>query len=530
LASTGQRFGPYRCVRKLGSGGMAETWLAVQHGEAGFEQRVCLKLIHEPLRNTEDFGSLFMREAAIAASLRHSNIVGVIDASPGEGCMALELVEGTDLRALLAHAAGHQLAPELCAFVAVELCKALHYAHTRTRAGEFAGIVHRDISPANVLVSYAGEVKLADFGIAKAMRATGDAASGLRGKLAYMSPEQIAGRPLDARSDLFSLGVLLYECASGRRPFDGHSDAETCERILAGRLPPLASVAPYVPAGLANIVQTLLQHEPERRFESAAATIAALVECAPGPTVYRELGRLAKQARPHETLSAELGLPGDTPDRAGIAQLATRTLPRPRAEARVATTPGTAWKRSDGGRTRRRAAIAATLAGVAIAALVAARSFDADSGGVAPLRIEPAPVPPPLTRDAPRLPMVQAAAPAPSVEVPAESEAVPPAQAPEVSLSPERRPEARVAAAREVRKKREEPKGQLEVGVFPGGMVWIDGELRGRAPLTLSLPAGPHTVAVGEGSPLETRQVDLAAGGFAQVIVNLRASASGARR
>jgi hypothetical protein len=499
---------------------MAETWLAVQHGEAGFEQRVCLKLIHEPLRNTDDFDNLFMREAAIAASLRHSNIVGVIDASPGEGCMALELVEGTDLRTLLAHVASHQLAPDLCAFIAVELCKALHYAHTRTRAGEFAGIVHRDISPANVLVSYAGEVKLADFGIAKAMRATGDQSSGLRGKLAYMSPEQIAGKPLDARSDLFSLGVLLYEAASGRRPFDGDSDAETCERILEGRFAVLASAAPYVPAGLANVVQTLLQHEPELRFESAAATIRALVECAPGPTVYRELGRLAKQARPHETLSAELGLPGDTPpDRSGVAQLATRTLPRAHADARVATTPRTARKRADDG-PHRWLAIGAALAGTAILALIAARSFGADSGGRTPLRIEPVAAPQPPAREAPRLPIAIAEPPAPSVGIPA---------APEAALPVQPSPKAEVTGARAVRKKREEPKGQLEVGVFPGGMVWVDGELRGRAPLVLNLAAGPHVVAVGEGSPLETRRVDVAAGAFAQLIFNLRASASGAR-
>ena len=246
--------------------------------------------------------------------------------------MALELVEGTDLRTLLAHAAGHPLAPDLCAFVAIELCKALHYAHTRTRGGEFAGIVHRDISPANVLVSYAGEVKLADFGIAKAIRATGDASSGLRGKLAYMSPEQLAGRPSTPGAICSRWGCCCSKPrAAGARSMAG-ATPRPASAILEGRFAVLPSVAPYVPAGLANIIQTLLQHDPQLRFESAAATIRALVECAPGPTAYRELGRLARQARPHETLSAELGLPGDTPpNRASIAQLATRTLERPRA-------------------------------------------------------------------------------------------------------------------------------------------------------------------------------------------------------
>jgi serine/threonine protein kinase len=150
---------------------MAETFLAVQRAAAGFEQRVCMKFILPGHRGNADFRRLFLREASIAASLRHSNIVGVIDVDAAAGYMVLELVDGVDLRTLLNAAPNHKLSPEIATLVIIELCKALAYAHGRVRRGQPDGIVHRDVSPSNVLVSYAGEVKLTDFGVARAMRA-----------------------------------------------------------------------------------------------------------------------------------------------------------------------------------------------------------------------------------------------------------------------------------------------------------------------------------------------------------------------
>jgi serine/threonine protein kinase len=342
MAEVAQRYGPYTCVRRLGVGGMAETFLAVQHGTAGFEQRVCMKFMLPALRSDHTFRQMFLREATIAASLRHANIVGVIDVDDAAGYIVLELVDGVDLRRLVDAAPNRTLPAHLVSLVAVEMCKALSYAHTRTRRGQPAGIVHRDISPSNVLVSHAGEIKLTDFGVAKAMHGTAEPPStGIKGKLCYMSPEQIRGEPLDGRSDLFSLGVMLFELLTGKRPFDGGSDAQTLLRIESGKHTALVEVAPEVPGGMAMVVERMLRRNPEHRFPDADAIIDALTRFAPPITAFRELGSLARSARPPETLSTgDFGLitPGSGPrplvdlhegTLRALAPPPGRTLPRP---------------------------------------------------------------------------------------------------------------------------------------------------------------------------------------------------------
>ena len=302
MAAVGDKYGPYTCVRRLGEGGMAETFLALQSGPHGFEQRVCIKIVRENCKALSKFVEAFIAEATIAASLRHSNIVSVIDASQQYGYMVLELVDGVDLRTLAQSVPTHRLAPDLVSYLALELVKALEFAHRRRLHGKIDGVVHRDVKPSNVLVSYAGEVKLADFGVAKAIRSTGDSDGLIRGTPSYMSPEQAEGKPLDARSDLFSLGILLYEMLAGRRPFDGNDDLDTVRRICQGELQPLAVAAPDVPAGLAAVVEKLLASSPERRFVSARELGSALDRFAPPPNTYRRLGALARESRPPETL------------------------------------------------------------------------------------------------------------------------------------------------------------------------------------------------------------------------------------
>jgi serine/threonine protein kinase len=302
-------FGAYRIVRRIGVGGMAETFLAVRRGPGAFEQRVCLKRVLPAFEADQRFIQQFMEEATIAASLRHSNIVGVIDFGQVDGThfMALELVDGVDLRALVRSVPGEKLSPELVTLIATELAQALLYAHNQTRRGVAHGIVHRDISPANVLVSYAGEVKLADFGIAKAMRSSGVTASGaVKGKVPYMSPEQARGETLDGRSDLFAMGVLMYELLCGVRPFDGDSDVQTLTRILSGEFRPILDENIAVPAPLAAIVEGLLVNEASKRIASAEALLSALGDLPSPPITARlELGRLSKRARPPETLNAD---------------------------------------------------------------------------------------------------------------------------------------------------------------------------------------------------------------------------------
>jgi eukaryotic-like serine/threonine-protein kinase len=453
---------------------MGETWLGVQRGEGGFEQRVCLKFIHECFRDSEQAAELFLREAAIAASLRHSNIVGVIDADVRAGYMALELVDGTDLRTILRNAPEHRLPAPLAVCIAIELSKGLHYAHTRTRGEEFAGIVHRDLSPANVLISHAGEVKLADFGVAKVIRATGDVMSAVRGKLSYMAPEQMAGRAADARSDLFSLGVLLYETLSGQRPFDGENDADTVRRIMRGERIPLGSAAAQVPAGIAAAVESLIAVAPEDRPGSAADVIDAFSDFAPPPTTHFELARLALQSRPHHTLLAEppLELP---------------TEPAPAA------------------RPRKRRASWGFVLGLGLVAAVGSLTSML-------LADNPAKQPMPTLTNATRSPPEPALAPAtdaPSIVLVATE--------PELGPRPEPPTEASHTAPRPAR-------GRVRVGVFPAGQVWIDGRPRGAAPLSVVLAPGPHTVAAGIETPAQTRNLLLAPGADEQLFFDLQAA------
>lgn len=540
---------------------MAETWLAVQHGEAGFEQRVCLKLVHEHLRDTDDFMKLFLREAAIAASLRHSNIVGVIDASPSEGCMALELVDGTDLRMVLDHAPKRRLSPQLVIYIAIELAKALHYAHGRTRGGQFAGIVHRDVSPANILASYAGEIKLADFGIAKAIRATGDVGSGVRGKLSYVSPEQLQGGRIDARSDIFSLGVVLFEALTGQTPFDADNELETWKRITRGERPALSSLAPQVPRQLRTVIETALAVEPARRFSSAASIVHELAALTPPPTVYRELGSLVRHAIPHQTLSgtadelAIAGLSSAAPVRG--SQLATQTMRRPANVGTQALTPRP-WRtdtRSRSPHWARRAAVATA----AIAALVPTTLWGyrqafprverlpqvtAPQEAIAGVPAAAAPSSPAVTLRSTPPSGPSAAAPRPDAETAVRPMAVlqNPATAPQASTPPsaaaaaeQAQRGARPTRSRPARPRRPEPSrrepsrreppapsGRVLVGVFPSGMVWADGQLRGRAPLTLQLPVGKHRVAAGQDTPVQTQEVEIGEGPAEPIFFHLR--------
>ena len=235
-----ERFADYELVERLGVGGMAETFVAIRRGPAKFEQRVCLKRILPTFVDDADFVAMFLREARLSALLHHGHIARVLGFGVSEGThfLTFELIDGTDLRAALRdlRRRGESLDPGLTSYLAHALGSALDFAHTADENGEAAGIIHRDVSPSNVLLSNAGEVKLADFGIAKAMSLPGSIQSGsLKGKIPYMAPEYALGRQCSARSDLFSLGVLLYECLAGFRPFDGGSDIQTLDRARNGQ-------------------------------------------------------------------------------------------------------------------------------------------------------------------------------------------------------------------------------------------------------------------------------------------------------
>jgi serine/threonine protein kinase len=555
MAEVAERYGPYTCVRRLGAGGMAETFLAVQHGSAGFEQRVCMKFMLAALRNDSTFRQMFLREATIAASLRHANIVGVIDVDDEAGYIVLELVDGVDLRTLLDAAPNRRLPAHVVSLVAVELCKALAYAHTRTRRGAPHGIVHRDISPSNVLVSHNGEIKLTDFGVAKAMGSVAEPPStGIKGKLCYMSPEQTRGETLDGRSDLFSLGVMLFELLAGVRPFDGPTDAQTLLRIEAGKHASLVELAPDVPGGLALVVERMLRRDPDHRYPSADAVIDALARFAAPITTYRELGQLARTARPPVTLStADFVTPGSgshpVPDAFGVrrspapgrgAGSPARTLKRPQLALPIAETPLPGEHEfpvfaervaDDRPRVSRGAWFA--LGGSLLAASVVLVAWIAriQSGDGALLVAKPpvAQAPPQAATpaEAPRPAQPEATSPLvrPNIPRTEESEAYRAGALPNTPAEPAPVPRTKPAThppeTREQARDTSEASAVLRVGTVPLGQVWIDGEAAGWAPVVVNLPPGMHSVAGGNTSPEVKRNVRLRAGETKRLVLSL---------
>ncbi|MGB8223567.1 MAG: serine/threonine-protein kinase, partial [Polyangiales bacterium] len=292
MAGEPREFGPYHIVRRLGVGGMAETFEATRAGPGGFEQRVCLKRTLPAFSDDPEFVSRFRREAALAARLRHTNIVGVIDFGQVDGVhyMTLELVDGVDLRSLLKSSPGEKLSPDTVALIALDLAYALEHAH--------GSLVHRDISPSNILLSRSGETKLADFGIAKALdNAKVTASRSAKGKIPYMSPEHMRGEVVDARADLFSLGVVLFEAVTGVRPFDGAHDVEIMQRILDGNRRTLKEIEPQVSTPLREIIERLIEVDRDARTPSAACLIEELATVAPPPWVRRALASTVEGQR-----------------------------------------------------------------------------------------------------------------------------------------------------------------------------------------------------------------------------------------
>jgi serine/threonine protein kinase len=274
------KHGRYKIIRRVADGGMAEIFLATQIGREGFQKPVILKRIHSTIYADPQFRNMFIDEAHISMSLSHSNIAQVLDlgVSAGRYFLVLELVDGWDLGRVLyrAAAAGVRLPAELALLIGAEICRALAYAHSKSIDGQGPlGIVHRDVSPHNVLLSEQGEVKLIDFGIAKAMNKREHTGTGVvKGKVAFMSPEQALGKPIDARSDLFSLGTMLYLMLTRTRPFEGPSDLETLLRVQKGDFPPPEEAEPELPPEVAAVIKRAMRFDPDERYQSADDMLA----------------------------------------------------------------------------------------------------------------------------------------------------------------------------------------------------------------------------------------------------------------
>ncbi len=272
----------YKLLRKIATGGMAEVFLARLRGAEGFERDVVVKRILPRWLNNPDVLSLFRDEARLGAQLDHPNIVQVLDygRSGNTAYLVLEFVDGRNLADLLttAQAGGEYLDAEAVAYVGAECCSALQHIHNRVgHAGERLDVVHRDLNPANVLVSFAGEVKLTDFGVAVGTHRELKTEHGiLRGTFPYMSPEQTRCLPVDARSDLFALGVCLYEVLTTQHPFACPEDYDTIVKIQEHNPPPPSALRPDLDPMLDAVVLKCLAKEPGDRYESSTALRADL--------------------------------------------------------------------------------------------------------------------------------------------------------------------------------------------------------------------------------------------------------------
>ncbi len=276
----GTRIGRYTLVRRVAMGGMAEVYLAQLRGAERFAKLVALKLILPQFAGDPEFARMFLDEARLASRLQHPNVTAVLDFGEhqGEHYITMEFVHGRHLLELMRAHRGRPLACEVALTIVSGVAAGLHHMHElRDHDGSPLGLVHRDVSPSNVLLSYEGAVKLTDFGIAKAVEHTSATRTGaFKGKVGYASPEQCRGEPIDRRSDLFALGILLYETTLGARAFSGPNEFAVLGRVARADYVPPSQIDPDYPPALAVLVAKALAVDPADRFATAAEFADAL--------------------------------------------------------------------------------------------------------------------------------------------------------------------------------------------------------------------------------------------------------------
>ena len=283
--SAEKRFGKYQLLERIGRGGMAEVWRARMSGPAGFARIVVIKRVLPEFLHEEAFVRMFVEEARVSAQLNHTNIVQVFELGDmdGEYFLAMEYLRGRDLRTTMQrHLEQHNTPPPpgFTAYAMREVSRALAYAHTLSdEIGRPLHLIHRDVSPSNVMLVFDGAVKLLDFGIAKALSASGREATrtgALKGKLGYLSPERVNGKLVDHRADLFAVGVILHECLTGKRLFHSGDEVLTLARVREARVEPPSTINPAVPPELDAIVLRALAREPDDRYSTGSELAVAL--------------------------------------------------------------------------------------------------------------------------------------------------------------------------------------------------------------------------------------------------------------
>lgn len=290
VLSAGAHVGPYEIIAPLRGGGMATLWLARRVGPAGFSRPVAIKVIHEHLAEDPAFVEMFLDEARLAAQIAHPNVVRVEELGQHDRTyfMAMEWIRGAALSSLMSGLQKQRraLSPSLACAIAMEVAEGLHAAHeARDDHGAPLDVIHRDVSPQNILISVSGHVKLIDFGVAKARgRKQQSEAGELRGKLRYMAPEQAWGRPIDRRADIYALGVVLWELLTRSKLFQGDSEIELLEMVRHPSVVPPHEIDGEVSAALSEVVMTALAPAADERYQSAQAFRRALANACPDAT------------------------------------------------------------------------------------------------------------------------------------------------------------------------------------------------------------------------------------------------------
>jgi serine/threonine-protein kinase len=456
--------GKYQLIRELAVGGMAEVFLARTAGPMGFEKQLVLKRILPHMAKDPAFIQMFLSEATLAARLSHPNIVQIFDFGETHGSyyLAMEYIDGPSLRTLLDDSLrrGAPLPPVPCARIIASACEGLAFAHgfRDPATGQPMYIVHRDISPDNILLSRQGAVKVVDFGIAKASSQQHRTQTGIiKGKLAYMPPEQIRNQDLDQRVDVYALGVVFYELVTGARPFDAPTDVALMQSILFELPMPAVLRQPDLPGPVLNILRRALAKDRDERYPDCAAFQADLEEyilSTGKPVTTQHIAQLIAQVSPPGNDAPLPPLPPGSPP---LTDTALRSVPdpRPRADSTPTVEAPTVPARSAG---RLRAALAA---GVVLLA----------SGGGYLLWGGTGPAQPVLTAEAPAVPSPPAAPAAP--ELPA---APAPPSVPATAEASTRQDPG------EVRANHAAKTGTLEFEVRPSAIVYLEGKKLGMAP------------------------------------------------
>jgi hypothetical protein len=508
--------GKYRFGRLIGGGGMAEVYEATAIGAEGFARPVAIKRMLPALSLDPSFGQMFVNEARIASLLHHENIVSVLDFdrdADGRYFLVMELVSGVDLRRL---ASSGPLPWGVIAFLLAGVLNGLGYAHELEAGGRALRIVHRDVSPHNVMVSWDGAVKIVDFGIAKALAATGASRSNtLKGKMAYMSPEQAHGLELDGRADVFAVGVMGHELITGQKLFPGQTEVEVLARLLTQPIQWPRAWRPDVPADLEAVVMQMLERDRDARFANAqAAQEALLATSVVDPRAQIALRELLRQRFAEAPRRRGESQPGFVATPSGPVPIedTTHTAPGGAARAMMGEVTRTAQPtpRPDAPRSRAGMWIAIAVAVIAVGvavAVIATRGGDASKQPAAASPVIDARAVSAATIDAPApLDAAQLAAVAPSPDAAVAAIAAPvdrhhhhadagaapaplappdaaPAPAPPDAAPPPAPPDA--APTRP---------GTLIVKVAPWAHIYVDGALAGDTPFGRGYPPGDHTL------------------------------------